>query len=427
MEDSNLKYEPVEGQIFVSQPMALEGIRIIDLTMIGAGPEASRLLGQVGAEILKIELPGTGEQYRKMGRNMLPPGTSPSAPPNPVFEEANQNKKSVTIDLHKKKGQEILHRLIEKSDVFISNLLPEALKRLSADYETLVKYNDRLVYARGSVFGPEGPDKNKPGFAGHGNAIGGLMTANSHFSTTGEPIQAGGAAGDTVHALAMAYGVLVALLARNKLGIGQEVTLSQLGVIMNLVLCNELTRCLDWGISPRHYPRNKAPALNNYYRCQDNKWILLAISDDHFDDWYRLCNAIGKPELTDDSRFKSRRNCIENNEVLLKILEEVFLTKTRQDWDASFKKAGVVWYCRINELIDLENDPQVIANKYIWKVNHPKYGLIKMPGHPVTFTKTPATIRSFAPEVGQHTTEVLMDLLGYNQDEIIKLKQEEVI
>ena len=407
--------------------MALEGIRVVDLTMIGAGPEASRLLGQVGAEILKIELPGTGEQYRQMGRNMLPRGVPQSAPKNPVFEEANQNKKSVTIDLHKKKGQEILFKLIEKSDVFMSNLLPEALKRLKADYETLAKYNSKLIYIRGSVFGPNGPDSNRPGFGGHGNAIGGLMTSNSHFSTTGEPIQAGGAAGDTVHALAMAYGVLVALFARNKLGIGQEVTLSQLGVIMNLVLCNEVTRCLNWGTSSRQNARNKPPALNNYYKCKDNKWMMLAINDNNLDDWRRLCNAIGKPELTEDPRFKNRPESAENNETLIKILEEVFATKTRPDWDSSFRKAGLIWYCRINELVDLESDPQVMANKYIWKVNHPKYGEIKMPGHPVTFTKTPATLRSFAPEVGQHTVKVLTDILGYDQDEIIKLQEEGVV
>ena len=203
MTDANVQSEIIEGQISKPQPMALQGIRVVDLTVVGAGPVATRLLGQLGAEILKIELPGVGEMYRQ--HPVVVPGVPLGAMPNPVFEDTNQNKKSVTIDLHKEKGRQILYQLVAKSDIFTSNLLPEALKRFKADYETLARYNSKLVYARGNVFGPNGPDSNKHGAAAQGAAISGMMTLNSYFEATGEPIPAIGMAADTVHALAMAW------------------------------------------------------------------------------------------------------------------------------------------------------------------------------------------------------------------------------
>jgi crotonobetainyl-CoA:carnitine CoA-transferase CaiB-like acyl-CoA transferase len=404
--------------------MALEGIRVVDLTVVGAGPIATRLLGQLGAEILKIELPDTGDLRR---RGTKPPGVPEDAQENPVFEDTNLNKKSVTIDLHTEKGQEILHQLVAKSDIFTSNLLPEALVRFKADYETLVQYNPRLVYARGSVFGPNGPDANTHGAARDGAAISGMMTLNSYFETTGEPIPAIGTAADTLHALAMAYGILAALIARDRLGIGQEVTLSQLGACMNILLGSEMMRELGWGMHVRYLSRDQSPALSSWYKCKDGKWIMLKQSlREDIDGWYRICAALGKPELANDPRFKDKQSQGENNELLIKILDDVFLTKTRLEWDTHLRQVGIE-FCRINELSDLTSDPQVLANNYIWEVEHPKYGRIKVLGHPVTFTKTPATLRSFAPEVGQHTEIILTELLGYGHDEIVKLKNEGVI
>ncbi len=428
MANINKKKEVIEGQIFKPQPMALEGIRVIDLTIIGAGPVATKLLGQLGAEILKIEEPGVGDQRRYRDP---PPGVRPGAVPNLHFEDNNSNKKSVTIDLNKEKGQEILHQLVAKSDVFTTNLRPQALKRFKVDYETLVKYNPKLVYVRGNVFGPNGPDANRPGNAQHGEALGGLMTLHPYFDTLG-PMRNSGGGGDMIHALAMAYGVLAALIARDRLGIGQEVTLSQLSAVMNLLVLPPLAQELGWGMHTRLLPREKTPALFNWYKCKDGKWMMLAMiapqgEKKRFDDWHRLCIVMGKPELENDPRFKDLQIQEKNKEALRKILDVVFLTKTRAEWDAAFRQAGVVWYSPINEVGDLVDDPQVLANHYIWEVDHPKYGKIKWPGHIVTFTKTPATVRSFAPEVGQDTEAVLMDLLGYSRDELAKLKEERVI
>jgi crotonobetainyl-CoA:carnitine CoA-transferase CaiB-like acyl-CoA transferase len=154
---------------------------------------------------------------------------------------------------------------------------------------------------------------------------------------------------------------------------------------------------------------------------------MLTIDEAKIDDWHRLCMAIGKPELANDPRFKDKQNRVENNEALIEILNNIFITRNREEWDTVLREAGVIWYCRINELDDLVNDPQVIANHYIWDIDHTKYGRIKLPGHPVTFTKTPATLRSFAPEVGQHTEIILTELLGYGRDEITKLREEGII
>ncbi|MFC1534021.1 CaiB/BaiF CoA transferase family protein [Thermodesulfobacteriota bacterium] len=429
MTDTNEGSEIIEGQIFQPQAMALEGIRVIDLTMVGAGPEATRLLGHLGAEILKIEQPGVGEEMR---RRALPPDIPKDAPPMPSFENCNLNKKSVTIDLHKEKGQEILHRLVAKADVFTANLLPKALKRFKVDYETLVKHNPKLVYVRGNVSGPYGPDASRPGYATNGNAVGGLLTLHDYFDTMG-PIRTIGYAGDTLHALAMAYGVTVGIIARDRHGTGQEITLSQLGAIMNILLVPQMSSQLMWGKSRRGgLPRDKSLALMNWYKCKDGKWIMLGLRDILSDkarreDWHRICAALGKPELEHDPRFKDWQSMIKNNEELIRVLDDIFITRTRAEWDASFREAGVVWFCCVNELGDLPGDPQVLANNYVWDVDHPEYGKIKMPGHPVTFTKTPATIRSFAPELGQHTDEVLADILGHSRDELAKLRKEGVI
>jgi len=428
MTEANTGNEIIEGQISKSQPMALEGLRVVDLTIVGAGPVATKLLGQLGAEILKIELPGVGDPRRLVGTAAIASGTSQKSPENSVFEETNQNKKSVTIDLHKEKGQKILYQLVTISDVFTSNLLPEALSRFNVDYDTLSKYNPKLVYVRGNVFGPNGPDANKPGAATDGSAIGGLMTLNSVFEDTGEPIRSMGTAGDTLHALAMAYGILAAVIARDRLGIGQEVKLSQLGASMSILLGSELMRELSGVAHLRQLPRHKSPALSNYYKCKDNKWIMLKISGrDEQSDWHQICVVLGIPGLENDQRFRDKQSRMENNGTLTKILDGIFLTRTRVEWDTSFNQAGIALLCRINELSDFASDPQVLANNYIWEIEHPKYGHRKYLGHPVTFTKTPATLRTFAPEVGQHTNEVLEGLLGYSRDELAKLKEEGVI
>jgi crotonobetainyl-CoA:carnitine CoA-transferase CaiB-like acyl-CoA transferase len=221
---------------------------------------------------------------------------------------------------------------------------------------------------------------------------------------------------------------LAAIIARDRLGIGQEVKLSQLGASMSILLGSELMRELSGVTHLRQLPRHKSPALSNYYRCKDNKWIILKIGGrDEQSDWHQMCTVLGIQDLENDRRFRDKQSRTENNEALTRVLDGIFLTRTRIEWDTSFRQAGIVSLCRINELSDFTSDPQVLANNYIWEIEHPKYGHRKYLGHPVTFTKTPATLRTFAPEVGQHTNEVLKGLLGYSRDELVKLKEEGVI
>jgi crotonobetainyl-CoA:carnitine CoA-transferase CaiB-like acyl-CoA transferase len=403
--------------------MALEGIRVLDWTIFQQGPVASMLLGDLGADVIKIEERTGGDLGRGMARVASATMGGGEVLRNPYFEANNRNKRSLTVDLGKKEGKQIVHRLAGKSDVFVQNFRMNVAERMAMDYDTLSKYNPRLIYAHASGWGPKGPDKDDPSADYSGLARSGFMTLAGEPGTDPQPIQGGIA--DQTGAIMTALGVLVALFVRERTGMGQKVDTSLLGSMtflqgLPVVFC---TMANLWGMKTA---RNSAGnPLWNHYKCADDKWIALAhLSPDRF--WPIVCRAMGLEELEKDPRFDSMDNRTKNCQELIAILDRRFATKTRDGWAKIFKANGVI-FSSVNDILELTQDPQVLANDYVTEFNHPVFGPIKTVGFPIGLSKTPCSIRKEAPEFGQHTEEILTEVLGYTWEEIAKLKEAEVI
>ena len=403
--------------------MVLDGIRVLDWTIFQQGPVASMLLGDLGADVIKIEERTGGDLGRGMMRVAGAMVGGKEVQRNPYFEAGNRNKRSLTVDLRKEQAREIIYGLVEKSDVFIQNFRMGVAERMAMDYETLCKRNPRLIYAHASGWGPKGPDKDDPSADYTGLARSGLMSVAGEPGMDPVPIQGGIA--DQTGAVMTALGVLAALFVRERTGVGQKVDTSLLGSMTFLqghpvVFC---TMANLWGI---RIARNSAGnPLWNHYKCADDKWIALAhLSPDKF--WPIVCRAMGLEELEKDPRFDSMDNRTKNCRELVAILDRRFAAKTRDEWAKIFKANGVI-FSPINDILELTQDPQVLANDYVTEFNHPVFGPIKTVGFPIALSRTPCSIRREAPEFGQHTEEILTEILGYTWDEIARLKEAEVI
>ena len=400
----------------------LEGIRVLDWTIWQQGPMAGVMLGDLGAEVIKIEDRVSGDPsrgfMRQMGAGMGIGGR------NFYFETMNRNKKSVTLDLNKQRGKEILYRLVEKSDVFLQNFRYGVAAKLGLDYATLSRYNPRLVYASASGWGQQGPIRKKPAFDFTGQARSGMMTISGSVDST--PFSLQGAIGDQIGAIMTAYGILAALLARERLGIGQELDSSLLGSSLFLMGLNVSFK-LGLNIEmPKHNRVASYNPLWNYYKCSDDKWLVLAeMQADRA--WPTICRALGISALEKDPRFNSLETRARNAAELISILDKIFFTKTRKEWLDILEKAGDLIFEPVNNITDVVDDPQTLANEYVTEFNHPVFGKFKVIGVPVKFSKTPGQITREAPEFGQHTEEVLTEVLGHTWDDIAKLKEEEVI
>ena len=422
--------------------LALEGIKVVDVSQVAAAPVAARHLADFGAEVIHIEHPVRGDSFRAYQAGQGGTGGVPSDF-NYTWENCNRNKRSVTLDISQKGGQEIIYRLLAKADVFVTNLRPFELEEFKLEYHTLRELNPRLVYATVTAYGKEGPERNEPGYdatafwvrAGIPYALSmpGIPCAN--FRT---------AIGDNVAALALFSGIMTALYAREKSGVGQQVdvALFQTGVYM---LSVDIAGALvtgkdyaDWTEQPppemvaeatmaaaRIAAFYKTQTLNPLvagYMTKDWRMILIvALQPDRY--WSRLCQAIERPDLQDDPRFNSFQARAENREALYPILDEVFLSKTLEEWKS--RLAGIPFAVAQN-LVEVINDPEARANDYFVPIDHPTHGRIEVVANPINLSETPATLRMPAPEFGQHTEEVLLEL-GYTWEDIAQLREEEVI
>jgi crotonobetainyl-CoA:carnitine CoA-transferase CaiB-like acyl-CoA transferase len=402
----------------------LEGIRVLECGGYLSAPSAGYMLGDLGAEIIKIEDRFRGDPVRGMsstfGRGMImPDGT------NILFETANRNKKSITLDLKKKKGKELLYRLVAVSDVFCTNYSLSAISSLGIDYQTLKKYNPKLVYGMATGYGALGPESGKRAFDTIAQARSGIM------GTVGEPdsppLQIAGVIFDQVTGTLLVNGILAALVARDRQGIGQEVEVSLLGSGIHMQAYNINVALLRGRPMPKPSRQTLKNPLANHYQCADGKWLLLAeAQSDRF--WHSFCLALGIENLEKDARFATAKERRDNFLQLTSILEKVFKTKTRDKWISILQaKGGGIAFSPVLELTELASDPQVLANEYITDVDHPTLGKVKLIGTPIKFSETPAQIQNCAPNFGQHTEEVLMNILGYSWEEMAKLKDEEVI
>lgn len=403
--------------------MVLEGIRVLDWTLWQQGPIATALLGDLGAEVIKIEDRTGGDPGRGVKRARGLPAVLPGGR-NFYFEYTNHNKKGISVDMKKEKGKEIIYRLVKKSDVFVQNFRKGVAPRMNMGYDTLSKYNPKLVYANASGYGMKGPDSAKTAMDLQGLARSGIM------NTMGEPdmppLAIIGGIADQMGAIMLAYGVLAALLARERLGIGQEIDASHLGSMITLQGLNVSRSLLLGKEMPRESRAKTDNPLWNRYQCKDGRWITFAhMQSDRF--WPGFCEVLGRKDLEKDPRFENMDKRAQNCQELISIFDKVFATKTYDEWDKILQEKGDFIYAKIQTVDDLSSDPQALENEYITNFKHPTLGDVKMVGFPIRFSKTPCSIRLPSPELGEHTEEVLNEICGYTWKEIGQLREEEVI
>lgn len=400
---------------------ALEGIRIVECIQ-GGQSGAGCMLADMGADVIKIEEPQRGDMQRETTHTKGVPTLLPGGRHTSI-ETLNRNKRGIAVDITRDKGKEIVYRLIKKSDVFIQNFRQGVAERQGLGYEKLSEINPRLIYASGTGYGPLGPDSARPAIDLVSQARSGVMM--SVGPPDAPPFEVPLALNDMVGNLTLAYGILVALVARERTGIGQRVDSSLIGSMINVMRLG-VNAYLLTGIAPKRFSRQEAPnPLWICYRCGDEKWLQLGLShSDRY--WPHFCQVVGIEALQKDSRFENEKARAQNRQELIALLDEVFTTKDREEWVRRLREKDLIVDV-INSLEDLNKDPQVLANDYIAKFNHPDLGPIEMVGIPVKLSKTPGSIRSPAPQLGEHTEGVLLEIGGYTPEEITQLEKEGVI
>ena len=401
--------------------MPLDGMRVIDWTIWQQGPVCSTMLGDLGADVIKVEERVGGDPGRGMAKMS---GIDMSDKPNFYFEANNRNKRGITVDLKKPEGREIIYRLVETADVFVQNFRKGVAERLGLGYAELRKRNPRLIYATATGYGPEGPESGDPSFDQLGLARSGIMLACGEPEMP--PLAIAGGIADQMGAIMLAYGVMAALLARERFGVGQEVDGSHLGSMMALQGLSVSAR-LMWGFAIPRMPRKfQANPLWNHYQCQDGRWICLGmLQPDRY--WAQFCRVVGRPELATDERFVDLRVRAANAGAAIEILDEVFAGKPLAEWLRLLRAGGDFIFCQVNAVDDLPNDPQVTANDYVVDFDHPRHGATQVIGLPVRLSETPGSIRLPAPEFGEHTEQILTETLGYTWEQVAALKEREVI
>jgi crotonobetainyl-CoA:carnitine CoA-transferase CaiB-like acyl-CoA transferase len=398
----------------------LQGIRVLEWAIYHAGPGGPAILGDLGAEVIKIEQPKVGDPLRartQFGRSYFE-----FKGKNLFFEGANRNKKSIILDLSKEEGREVAYRLAAKSDVFLTNIRQETVDKMKMGYPILHRINPRLIYASVTMFGPNGPDSWRGGFDYQGQARSGLMLS------TGEPdmppLITLFAVVDQVTAIWASHAVLSALVMRERFGIGQQVQLSILGSALGLQYFNVLIGALT-SEADRHMRTDTDP-LRNHYQCKGGNWICFTLPTLQPGLWEEFCQAIERPDLEQHPMFASHEKRMENSGELIAILDGIFLTKTREEWHDVLGGHGLL-SSPVNSPNELKDDPQVMENKYIVEFDHPALGRVLFPGYPIHFSEAFAGSRTAAPELGEHTEEVLREIGGYSTEEIEQLREKEII
>ncbi|MFC1923919.1 CaiB/BaiF CoA transferase family protein [Chloroflexota bacterium] len=400
----------------------LEGIRILEWGTFHAGPGANAILGDLGAEIIKIEQPKSGDPMREQWRYGeavfdLPDGR------NLFFEAANRNKKGIVLDLKQEKGREIAYRLVTKSDVFLTNFRQNVIEKMGMTYQILSQLKPQLIYASITAYGSRGPDSHRGGFDPQGQARSGIMFASGEPDMP--PLLLHFGIIDQVTSITTSQAIITSLLMRERFGIGQKIDVSILGSALYLQYINVLNATWGKRSIPRH-KRSETDPLRNHYRCKDDKWICIGFPQYWEHMWPQLCEALGHPELHSDPRFNTRDMRFENSVELISVFDNIFASKLRDEWLDIFAPYDFI-FVPVNTAMELENDPQVIQNNYIVDFNDPSIGKLKIPGFPVEFSQTFAKTRSLGPSLGEHTTEVLRSLGEYSEEEINQFEQEGVI
>ncbi len=393
----------------------LDGIRVVDLTRVLAGPYCTMILGDLGAEVIKIEHPERGDDTRHWGPPFVEGGQSA------YFLCANRNKRSLTLNLKSEKGLRILKELVEVSDIVVENFRVGTLERWGLSYEELQRLRSGVIYCSITGYGYTGPYRDRPGYDFMAQAQSGFMSVNGPVA--GEPYRAGVAIADLAAGIFASNAIMASLFARERTGEGQRIDISLLDsmvALMSYVASNYLVS----GESPQRYG-NAHPNIVPYqeFKTRDG-YIALAAGNDR--QWSILCEAIGHPEWAKDERFSTNPKRLEYREVLVKQVNEEIVRRDSTYWLSLFEKIGIP-AAPINDMANTFSDPQVQARNLRWEVPHPTAGTVPLVASPLNIPTSPAQVRHPPPLLGQHTDEILSELLAYDQDSIQSLREQGAI
>jgi crotonobetainyl-CoA:carnitine CoA-transferase CaiB-like acyl-CoA transferase len=401
----------------------LDGIHVLDLTRVLSGPYCTMLLADMGARVIKIEQPGKGDDTRAWGPPFLypgghkPPAGGPDVGESAYFLSINRNKESVTLDFKHEEGRALLERLIAKSDVVVENFRPGTLTKLGLDYQTLAPRHPRLVYCSISGFGQTGPRSKEAGYDAVIQGEGGLM------SITGPPdgpsYRLGVAIADVVSGMFAAYGVAMALFARERTGRGQEVDLAMLDSVAALLTYQAGNYFASGNVPGRLGNRHPSIVPYETFAASDGDFVLAVGNDEQ---WRRFCAVAGLP---DDPRFATNRQRVTGYDEVRPFIADRLRTQSRQHWIDRLTAAGIP--CgSVRNLQELFADPQIHAREMVAQLEHATIGQLRVLGVPVKLSDTPGAVRTPPPRLGEHTDAVLHDL-GLNAAAIADLRRQKVI
>ncbi|NRA08496.1 MAG: CoA transferase [Myxococcales bacterium] len=393
---------------------ALAGIRVLDLGIIVQGPQAAQLLRDLGADVIKIELPGIGDQARWIPLSLEDRRSA-------YFVGCNRGKRGMTLDLRTQAGRDVMLHLVEEADVVVSNFVPGTLEAWGLGYEVLAARNPRLVLGCGSTFGPAGPDASRKGADLAGQAAGGLI--RSMGSASDQPTPVGVTIADHIGSQNLANGVLAALVARQRTGRGQKVEVSLLGGQI-YAQASEITAVALTG-RPNSPEPGGHPLISMFYGVvptSDGQIALVGILPDERPAFFA---AIGRPELAEDPRFAEGWFPPGVRGELFEALAEAFRKRSTAEW-VGVLAAGNYRYAVVHDQQQVLEDEGALANGYLQRVDHPEWGELTMVGSPIRMSDTPARPGRFAPELGQHTEEILLEH-GYDWEAIAHLREQGAI
>ncbi len=404
---------------------ALSHIRVLDLSRILAGPWAAQMLGDFGAEVIKVERPGVGDDTRGWGPPYVKDANGNDTTDSTYCLSANRNKESVTIDFTKPEGQKLVRDLAAKSDVVIENFKVGGLKKYGLDYASLKSINPGLIYCSITGFGQTGPYAPRAGYDFLIQGLGGLMSFTGHADGEpgGGPMKVGVALADIMTGMSASTAILAALTHRAETGVGQHIDLGLLDVQVG-VLSNQAMNYLHTGKLPKRMG-NAHPNVVPYqdFPTKDGYMILALGNDSQF---ARLAQAIDKPEWADDPRFSTNAQRVNNRDVLISALSVITRSRTTKEWISLFERLGVP--CGpINNLEQVFDDPQVVARNMQISMQHPKYGDMPLVANPIRLSETPVRYRNAPPALGEHTVEVLNRLLDIDPEQLHQLHQDKIV
>lgn len=376
----------------------LHRIRVLDLSRVLAGPYCTMVLGDLGADVIKVESPD-GDETRAWG----PPFTNGESA---YYLCVNRNKRSIVVDFKTDEGRKILQELVKQSDVLVENFRPGTLARFSLDYESASKANPNLIYCSITGFGQTGPLRDRPGYDFMIQGMGGLMSITG--VPDGEPMKVGVAVTDLFAGQNAVIAILAALQARTQTGKGQHLDISLFDSQVAM-LANIASNYLVSGNLPKRYGNAHANIVPYQSFQASDAWFVLAVGNDR--QFEKLCEVISKREVASDVRFRLNAERVKHREELIPILKPVFLTKTSSEWLSKLENAGIP--CGpINSLDEVFSMPQVEARQMLIHIEHPEIEDLRLVGSPLKFSDTPVDFRLPPPRLGEHTEEVLKELFG---------------